>query len=437
MGQDTQFGAGGTTIGESPQVNAAAEHSGTPPGDRAFRPDIQGLRALAVALVVLNHARVQIFSGGYVGVDVFFVISGYVITGLLLRERSKTGKTSLLRFYARRARRILPASTIVIVGTLVAGFHYLGFLSGGEIASDAQAAALFVANFHFIALGTNYATAQSPPSPLQHFWSLAVEEQFYFVYPALFLLASSLRKTVPLRVKLTVGLILAAAASYAWSIHLTMTDGPAAYFSPVTRAWELALGALVAVLEPHARHFPARLAAVITWAGLAGIIVAALTFNSTTAFPGWIAMLPVVSTALVIFLGTNTPRFGAEILLQQAPLQGLGAISYSLYLLHWQILTIYAEHAGKPPSIGTNLILVAIAIVLSTLCYLLIENPIRKSKWLGARPLISVLLIPICIGTSLLTVFTERQLNHLSMDRYRQLQQYSVVLRNANLDKGR
>src|ERR1039458_6872973 len=104
MGQDTQFGAGGTTIGESPQVNAAAEHSGTPPGDRAFRPDIQGLRALAVALVVLNHARVQIFSGGYVGVDVFFVISGYVITGLLLRERSKTGKTSLLRFYARRAR---------------------------------------------------------------------------------------------------------------------------------------------------------------------------------------------------------------------------------------------------------------------------------------------------------------------------------------------
>ncbi|MGP0108670.1 MAG: acyltransferase family protein, partial [Acidimicrobiales bacterium] len=183
---------------------ASGDEAGTAPGDRKFRPDVEGLRAVAVGLVVLYHAGVPRLTGGYVGVDVFFVISGFVITGLLLRERSGTGRTSILGFYARRVRRILPAATLVIVATVAAAYVVLGVVSGNFVADDGRWAAVFLANFHFEAVGTNYLSASLPPSPLQNFWTLSVEEQFYVVFPTLFLLVARVKGRFSLRTRMSV-----------------------------------------------------------------------------------------------------------------------------------------------------------------------------------------------------------------------------------------
>src|SRR5580704_4136136 len=175
------------------RLQPSGDESGTAPGDRSFRPDVQGLRAVAVLLVVLYHANVPDLTGGFVGVDVFFVISGFVITGLLLRERHSTGPTSLFSFYARRCRRILPAATLVVVVTVIAAYVFLGVVAGSGTADDGRWAAAFLANVHFERVGTNYLLSQQLPSPLQNFWSLSVEEQFYLVYPTLFLVVARLK----------------------------------------------------------------------------------------------------------------------------------------------------------------------------------------------------------------------------------------------------
>ena len=190
------------------QHSGLSDEAGTAPGDRRFRPDIQGLRAVAVLLVVLYHAGLHGLSGGYVGVDVFFVISGFVITGLLLRERGTSGRTSLIGFYGRRSRRIIPAATLVIIVTVMMTYSRVGVVFGNQTATDARWTAVFLANFHFASIGTNYLTAQLPPSPLQNFWSLAVEEQFYLVYPTLFLLVAGIRTRVSVQTRLFVCLVI-------------------------------------------------------------------------------------------------------------------------------------------------------------------------------------------------------------------------------------
>src|ERR1017187_7846822 len=264
----------------------SGEEAGTAPDDRRFRPDVEGLRAVAVLLVVLYHASVPRLTGGYVGVDVFFVISGFVITGLLLRERKGAGRTSILDFYARRCRRILPAATVVILVTVVFSYVVLGVVSGNSTADDGRWAAAFLANFHFEALGTNYLDVFRPPSPLQNYWSLSVEEQFYVVYPTLFLLVARAKGRLSLRARLAITLSLVIVASYWLSVVQTASHPTSAYLSTLTRAWQLALGALVAVGTSWLKHVPRPAAAVLTWAGLAAILFAAFTFNAHTAYPG-------------------------------------------------------------------------------------------------------------------------------------------------------
>ena len=179
------------------RLRLSGDEAGTAPEDRKFRPDVQGLRAVAVVLVVLFHAHVPGLTGGYVGVDVFFVISGFVITGVLLRERAATGSTSILSFYGRRLRRIIPAATLVIIAAVVASYAVLGPLSGNQTAVDTRWASVFLINIHFASVGTNYLSSQLPPSVLQNYWSLAVEEQFYLVYPTIFLVVAGLSRGVP------------------------------------------------------------------------------------------------------------------------------------------------------------------------------------------------------------------------------------------------
>ena len=355
----------------------SGDEAGTAPGDRRFRPDIEGLRAVAVLLVVLYHARVPGMGGGYIGVDVFFLISGFVITGLLLRERGASGKTGLLEFYGRRCRRIIPAASVVTLATVVASYHWLGFIRAGQIAADARSSALFVANFHFIALGTNYVSAQHPPSPLQNLWSLAVEEQFYLVYPTLVLVLAVVWRRFGFERKLAGALVLAVVASLAWSIYETPRNATVAFFSPFTHAWELALGGLIALASPHLSRLPKPWAVAMTWGGLAGVIAAAVAYDDRTAYPGSAAALPVLGTALVIAGGAATPARGAELLLGTRPSRWLGRLSYSLYLWHWPILTIAAQQAGKTLSLARNLLLCFFALGLSIVTYFLIENPVR------------------------------------------------------------
>lgn len=362
--------------------SSSKDESGTAPGDRRFRPDVQGLRALAILTVVLYHANVWPVRGGYVGVDVFFVISGFVITGVLLRERSGTGKTSISHFYARRARRILPAAVVVILSTVLATYLLIGTASGNSVADDGRWVAVFLGNYHFWVQGTSYFGKLLPPSPLLNYWSLAVEEQFYIVYPIVFLLCAAVLRVGTLRVRICITLAAIAVTSFWFSVVQTMTHPSSAYFSPFTRAWELALGAMVAVSTPWLKRLSQKTGAVASWTGLGAILASAVIFTSGTPYPGaWVA-IPVVGTALAIAGGTSAPAKGAEWLLKRPPFLWLGQRSYSLYLWHWPVLIIAAERVGRS-SLSTSenvLLILLVALPLSHVTYHLVENPIRHLR---------------------------------------------------------
>ncbi len=362
----------------------AGGEAGSAPGDRPFRPDVQGLRAIAILLVVLFHAGVPGITGGYVGVDVFFVISGFVITGLLLRERSTSRRLSLLNFYGRRARRIIPAASLVLVVTVVAVFFYLGSFTGHQTAIDGQWASLFLANLHFAASETNYLASQSPPSALQNYWSLAVEEQFYIVYPLIFLVVLRLRVRISVRQRLVALLVIVIVSSFAFSVVFTSINAPSAFFSPLTRAWELALGGLISVLSNDLRRIPQFIASLMTWVGLAAIVAASLLFTSATEYPGALVAVPVLGAGLIIAGGSAEPAWGAESLLRKRPFQLLALISYSLYLWHWPILIIATQDRGVSMlPVWDNILWLLVATAAAIVTYRVLENPVRHSRFLG------------------------------------------------------
>jgi peptidoglycan/LPS O-acetylase OafA/YrhL len=369
--------------------------------DRKFRPDIEGLRAIAVIVVLLEHAGLAVVSGGYIGVDVFFVLSGFLITGVLMREIAKTGRISFTEFYARRARRLLPASTLVLVLTVIGSYAYLGFARGNDVAEDAKWSALFAANLRFIDQGTDYLGAQEPPSPLQHFWSLAVEEQFYFVWPALVLLLAVVAKRVSLRLKLGVALSVIIAGSLGWSIYQTEHNAAIAYFSPFTRAWEMAAGGLLIVAAPFLLRLNRAIGPVVSWVGLAMVLLSVFLFDATTPFPGSAVTMPVIGASLVIAGGTIAPGRGPERILKTSPFQWVGKISYSLYLWHWPLLMITPGIAGRELSLAENMGVLLVSVVLSWITYTVLENPVRGSDILKrATPFASVALGAVLVISS-------------------------------------
>ena len=333
------------------------------------RDDLQGLRAVAVLLVVLDHAGIAVLGGGYVGVDVFFVLSGYLITGLLLAGAARHGRVRLGQFYMRRARRILPAAVLALVATDLAAFLLLNLVRARDAVSDSVWAGFFMANVHFAREGSNYFAQGEPPSPVQHFWTLAVEEQFYLVWPAvlgLLLAASALRRHLLLVVA------MAGAASLAWSVHATAANPVAGYYATTTRAWELALGAALAIAA-------IRLPPLVGWLGLACIAAAAIAFDDSTRFPGYVALLPTLGAALVI--AARPGRAGR--VLSLAPFRYVGDRSYAFYLWHWPVLVIASGYAGRELSTPVRLALLTGAFGLAVLSYDLYENPIRHMNWRG------------------------------------------------------
>ena len=386
------------------QVVAGSE----PP--KRYRADIQGLRAIAVMLVALNHAGVSQLAGGYVGVDVFFVVSGFVITGSLRGGEHRDG-ISLPAFYAARARRILPMATVVLVVTVIASWQLLNFVAARRVATDALWAGFFGANFHFSAVGTDYLAADLPPSPLQHYWSLAVEEQFYLVWPVLLGVLvfgitkrsrrRSARSHEPTgRVVASLGVLIA--VSFYWSVKQTHEAPTAAFFSTFTRAWELAVGALLAI-SPVAR-VPASVGAALSWAGAAGVVASGALFTADTPFPGSAALLPVLSTAAIIAGGTGGSRRGVGRLLGAPPLRSVGNWSYSFYLWHWPVLIIAAGYAERQLSLPTNLGLLVLALALAGVTYRFVENPLRRAQWLQEEPPRGLVLWPVAMATLLVVV---------------------------------
>jgi peptidoglycan/LPS O-acetylase OafA/YrhL len=353
------------------------------------RADIQGLRALAVLLVVLAHAGVGLLPGGFVGVDVFFVLSGFLITGLLLAEVQATGTISLIDFYVRRARRILPAAALTLLATDVAAFFLLNFLRARDTVHDSLYTAVFAANFRFAARGMDYFAQTDPPSPLLHYWSLAVEEQFYLVWPALlsiviFALALAQRRRragQPRSRPLLLVVVLLSGISLGWSVHLTATLPVAAYFSPLTRAWELGLGCALAVGASTLMRVPPRGRLVMGWAGLAAIVTAAVMFSERTSFPGFAALLPTVGTALAIAagIGDRHSRLAVARLLALRPPCFIGDRSYAFYLWHWPLLILADQYVGYELSVTAKLGLLAAAFLLSCVSYALVEDPIRRN----------------------------------------------------------
>jgi peptidoglycan/LPS O-acetylase OafA/YrhL len=352
---------------------------GAPPArEDAFRPDIEGLRGVAVLLVVLFHAGLPV-GGGFVGVDVFFVISGFLITGLLLREHRRTGRVSLSRFYARRIRRLLPAAAVVILVTLPAAFFVIGPLDRPGVMADGASAALSVANVRFALAEGDYFTSITQPSPFLHFWSLSVEEQFYLVWPALlFLVARGGRIRVPLV------LFVVLAGSFAASLYLTQTSIAWAFYSLPTRAWQLAIGGLLAVAAARIDRLPALPVVVAGWIAAAGLVGSALLISSEMPYPGIVVIAPTLAAVLLIAAGER--RLGPGVLLALPPLRALGRISYSLYLWHWPILMLPAIALGSALALEARLLLALVAVAVAALSWRFIEEPFRRGRFSATAP---------------------------------------------------
>jgi peptidoglycan/LPS O-acetylase OafA/YrhL len=398
--------------GASSAGGGADDDPGTLLGDRKYRPDVEGLRAVAVVAVILFHTKLASFTGGFVGVDVFYVISGFVITGVLLRKVEGSGSLGFGDFYARRARRILPAAGLVLVATVLASYHWLGFVRGAEVADDAKWCAVFLGNFHFLAIGTNYFSSQLPPSPLQNYWSLGVEEQFYVVYPLGLFLSLLVIPKVSIRHKVMIFTALLIGGSFAWSIYQTSADPYSAYLSSLTRAWELALGGFVTAGTQYWLRFNRYVGAAMTWIGIGGILFACFSYTGSTAYPGWAAVVPVVGAALIIVGGMSAGRFGVEVLLGTFVFRWIGKLSYSLYLWSWPVLTIAEQETTKSLNVGQRLLTILASFVLAGVTYTVVENPIRHSKWIARHWWKGVILGLVIIGIVLVVATVELHTTH-------------------------
>jgi peptidoglycan/LPS O-acetylase OafA/YrhL len=347
-----------------------------------------------VLAVVLFHASMPGVSGGFIGVDVFFVVSGFLITGLLWGEAASTGTVRLARFYGARARRLLPASAMVLLATAIGSTALLPPLQVRSALGDAIASALYVGNYRFAIQGTDYLAAGAPPSPFQHYWSLGVEEQFYLLWPALILGTGwllrrgarrdvgSMRSVTPYRAVLGAVAVTSFAISLAW----THTWPSWAFFSLSSRAWELAVGGLVALTAGGWRRLSGPSAALAGWGGLAVIVVTCTQLGPATPYPGSAALLPVLGTALVVGAGCATPELGVGRFLSLPVMRSIGRVSYSWYLWHWPVLLLAPALFGHALGLGARLAMVMVSLALAIATLYLVENPARFAVGLRSSP---------------------------------------------------
>jgi len=350
--------------------------------ESAFRADIQGLRALAVALVVVFHLWPGALPGGYVGVDVFFVISGFLITGHLVGELERTGTVSLSRFWARRIRRLLPAAFLVLAASAVLAFAALPRTLLPQNLGEIGAAAAYVLNWRLAADAVDYLAAENSASLVQHYWSLSVEEQFYLVWPLLVLAAAWVAaRTARISRTRAVTLLMTAVvvSSLAASVAMTAASPALAYFVTPTRAWEFAVGGLVALLPATiSRRGGAAARRIVGWVAVAAITGSAVLFDAATPFPGWAAAVPVAGAAVLLALGDDEHPWAPQAVARLGPVQYLGDTSYAIYLWHWPLIVAapFVLGHGIGPLSGAALLVLTIALAAATKA--LVEDPVRR-----------------------------------------------------------
>jgi peptidoglycan/LPS O-acetylase OafA/YrhL len=367
-----------------------ASSSATTP-ERDFRPEIQALRAVAVVAVVVFHFWPNRLSGGYVGVDVFFVVSGYLITAHLLRDVRATGRVAVAAFWARRIRRLLPASLLVLLVTTVAVLALVPGAFWTQFLREVAASALYVENWLLAADSVDYLAAENSASPVQHYWSLSAEEQFYLAWPLLIVGATALaRGRAARRIRFVfVVLSLVTTLSLAFSIVATAVAPAPAYFITPTRAWEFGAGALLAFLprEVLDARLPRHAAAGLSWAGFTLIALAAVVYTADTPFPGFAALLPVGGTLAVLAAGLPGARWAPSRLLALRPVQFLGDVSYSVYLWHWPLLILLPLALGAPLGAIAKIAALVGCVGLAWLTKVFVEDPARRWRPLAtARP---------------------------------------------------
>jgi len=335
---------------------------------RERNPQIQALRALAAGLVLIYHAKW--IDGGYIGVDIFYVISGFLITGILLRELDSRSTISLVAFYARRTKRLLPASFVVIFATAIAALVLLPASMRQSLGKDVIAASTYISNFLFALWENDYQNLNSTPSPFIHFWSLAVEEQFYIFWPLFILILFRIGK----HRAVFYGVFTTLVASFLFSLYLTERAPIWAFYILPTRAWELAAGALLVFL-PELRKFRP----VVALFSFVAICIATLIFDRTTPFPGIAALAPVIATVLLLASRSKWPPI-INVIAQSRLTQWLGAISYPLYLWHWPVLVIPAIYLGEELTLVQTVLLLALTVLLAGLTHRYVEAPMREVK---------------------------------------------------------
>jgi len=328
---------------------------------------IQGLRALAAILVTLFHAR--LVPGGFIGVDIFYVISGYLITGLILREIEKTGTLDLKSFYQRRIKRLLPTSVFVLFVTAIFAWILFPPITRDSLGRDLFAAAAYISNYLFAWWQNDYQNLNATPSPFIHYWSLAVEEQFYLVWPIFILFLARYGKRVILG-----GIAVTTFLSLIFSIYLTQAAPIWAFYSLPTRAWELGFGALLLFIPDFKKKMR-----ILPWLGFLGIAISALNFNENTAFPGKNALLPVLATTVLMATIKYWPPLFDD-LANSGISQWLGAISYPLYLWHWPALVLPSSALGRPLRIYERFLCIVLTVVLAHLTSKYVEDPLRHKK---------------------------------------------------------
>ena len=346
-------------------------------------PQIQGLRALAVVLVLLYHAK--FLPGGYIGVDIFYVISGYLITSLLLRECEKTDGISFSRFYLRRIKRLLPASSLVLIITALVSWWVYPSILRADLGRDIAAASLYISNYFFALWQMDYQNLDAIPPVVIHYWSLAVEEQFYLLWPLIIYMLYRFgnRRTVG------IGIAVITLISFLLSLYLTSVSPLWAFYSLPTRAWELGIGALVLFVPAKWRDFQG-----FAWLAVIVIGYSAVRFTDATAFPGTAALFPVLATALTLASVKNWPKV-IDTSSRLPVIQWLGNISYPLYLWHWPVLVIPNLYLGRELSIIERLIAIVLTLILADLTHRFVEQPLRVREFSRTRILASAVLTTI------------------------------------------
>ncbi|MGB0064206.1 MAG: acyltransferase family protein, partial [Terracidiphilus sp.] len=384
----------------------------------AFRPDIEGLRALAILLVIFSHAGLPVFPSGFIGVDVFFVLSGYLITRLLLEEIRTTGRIRFSRFYARRARRLLPAALLLVVAVCLVEAVVINPLEQYRVLKAAFATLLYSSNIYFAHVSESYFNLLSAANPLLHTWSLAVEEQFYLVWPILLLLLTRGRRSAR---ALLSALVALAALSFAFCIWCTSHNLMSAFFNSPARAWEFCLGALLALVPDAYLHRNQQSYSWLGACGFAGLLLCAQWIPSSE-FPGFVAIFPALGAMAILLAGAAAPSSLVPRLLSTQPAQIIGRLSYSLYLWHWPALVI-GQQLFPSGSLAVRLAAIAVAAALAALTYWLVENPIRFHPFLLPRPglTLKLALIAACISIGALGTWRISLLHSAQYQKFNQV----------------